>query len=52
MKVKKYVHGVTFFVSAEMLKLLKKVSDQKEISLSELLREIIDQYLVKRVEER
>lgn len=45
MKVKKYIQGITFFTTLQMYQTLKDISDQREISLSDLLREIIDSYL-------
>ena len=45
MKIKKYIQGVTFFISTDMYSDLKKISDQREISTSELLRELIGEYL-------
>jgi hypothetical protein len=46
MKKKKYLQGVTFFVGTEMYAAMKKISDQREISLSELLRELVENHLV------
>jgi hypothetical protein len=46
MKIKKYVHGVTFFISPEMFQDLKGVSDELQISVSELLRELIATHLI------
>jgi len=48
MKKKKYQQGITFFVETEMYESIKKISDQLEIGLSELLRELIDAYLESR----
>jgi len=45
MKKKKYLQGVTFFISTNMYCDLKKIPDQREISMSELLRELIGDYL-------
>jgi hypothetical protein len=45
MKTKKYTHGVTFFIDLEMYGCLKKKSDEKQVSLSEFLRGIIELYL-------
>jgi DNA phosphorothioation-dependent restriction protein DptG len=45
MKDKKYVQGVTFFTTIKMYQQVKKLSDEKRIALSELLREAIDRYL-------
>jgi predicted CopG family antitoxin len=46
MKTKKYTHGVTFFIDLEMYEYLKKISDEKQVSLSEFLRGIIDRYII------
>jgi predicted CopG family antitoxin len=45
MKKKKYLQGITFFVSAEMYQEMKQISDQREISLSEFIRELVDNHL-------
>lgn len=45
MKKKSYTQGVTFFISPEMFAALRKISDSSEISLSELLRNIIELFL-------
>jgi hypothetical protein len=45
MRLKRYTHGLTFFITTEMFEALKKISDEKEISMSELLREVLDQYI-------
>ena len=49
MKKKKYQQGITFFVSPEMYSTMKKISDEREISLSELLRELIEAYIESRI---
>lgn len=49
MKKKKYLQGITFFVSPEMYGAMKEISDQREISLSELLRELIQKHLESRM---
>jgi len=46
MKKKKYMQGITFFVEPDMYEAIKKISDQREISLSELLRELVENHLV------
>jgi hypothetical protein len=48
MKLRKYTQGVTIFTTPEMYHEVKRVSDEMEISLSELFREIISQYLDRR----
>jgi hypothetical protein len=45
MKKKKYLQGITFFVAPEMYGAMKEISDQREISLSELLRELVENHL-------
>jgi len=45
MKKKKYLQGITFFVEPGMYGEMRKISDQREISLSELLRELIENHL-------
>jgi predicted CopG family antitoxin len=45
MKKKKYLQGITFFVQPEMYGAMKKISDEREISLSELLRELVENHL-------
>ena len=45
MRTKKFVHGITFFTTLRMYAKLKEISDNSEISLSELLREIVNHYL-------
>jgi len=48
MKSRKYIQGITFFVSTQMYKDLKKASDELEISLSEFFRNIITEYFENR----
>ena len=46
MKRKTYTQGVTFFLAPEMYEALKKISDETQVSLSELLlRNIIELFL-------
>jgi predicted DNA-binding protein len=45
MKRKTYTQGVTFFLAPEMYEALKKISDENQVSLSELLRNIIELFL-------
>ena len=45
MKLRKYTQGVTFFTTPEMYQEVKKVSDETLVSLSELFREMISEYL-------
>jgi hypothetical protein len=50
MRLKKYTQGVTFFITPDMLEVLKKISDEKQVSVSEVLREVLSQYLSQRVQ--
>jgi hypothetical protein len=45
MKKKLFTQGVTFFLTPEMFKALREISDDSQISMSELLRNIIELYL-------
>ena len=45
MKKKKYLQGITFFVQPDMYGAMKEISDKREISLSEFLRELIENHL-------
>ena len=45
MKEKIFVQGVTFFTSLEMHRKLKDLSDVRRVSLSELIREMIQRQL-------
>ena len=45
MKVKTYVQAVTFFASVAMYEKLKKISDDQRISLSELIRGMIEKQM-------
>ena len=45
MKLRRYTQGVTIFTTPEMYHEVKRVSDEREISLSELFREMITEYL-------
>jgi predicted CopG family antitoxin len=49
MKKKKYLQGVTFFVAPEMYEAIKQISDEREVSLSELLRELIKAHMESRI---
>jgi len=48
MKLRKYTQGVTIFTTPEMYQEVKKVSDETQVSLSELFREMISEYLERR----
>jgi len=52
MKKKKYLQGITFFVQPAMYGEMKKISDEREISLSELLRELVEKHLKAASDER
>ncbi len=45
MKRKKYLQGITFFVEPGMYEEMRKISDQREISLSEFIRELVEKHL-------
>lgn len=45
MKLRKYTQGITIFTTPEMYHEVKRMSDRMEISLSELFREMITEYL-------
>ena len=44
MKTRKYTQGMTLFTTPEMFQDMKRVSDEREISMSELFREMITEY--------
>lgn len=48
MKLRKYTQGVTIFTTPEMYEEVKKVSDAKQVSLSEIFRQMITEYLERR----
>jgi metal-responsive CopG/Arc/MetJ family transcriptional regulator len=48
MKLRRYTQGITIFTSAEMYAEVKQVSDERQISLSELFREMIAEYFNRR----
>ena len=45
MKLRKYTQGITIFTTPDMYHQVKQLSDRMEISLSELFREMIMEYL-------
>ena len=45
MKRKKLTHGITFFVTAETYEAVRKDVDEGEVSISELMRGLIGDYL-------
>ena len=45
MKKRQFTQGITIFTTPEMYEDIKKVSDERSISLSELFREMIASYL-------
>jgi negative regulator of replication initiation len=45
MRGKKFTHGITFFVTAEMYKAIKSDTDELRISSSDLMRRLIEDYL-------
>lgn len=48
MKPRKYTQGVTIFTTPEMYQEVKKMSDETQVSLSELFRVMISEYLERR----
>ena len=47
MKTKQFTHGVTIFMTLEMYQAVRNLSDQKQISLSELIRRLIAEVIEK-----
>lgn len=45
MKQRKFTNGITFFTSADMYEKLKGISDERDVGISEFLRDIIGEYL-------
>lgn len=45
MKRKKLTHGITFFVTAEIYQAVRKDVDEGQVSISELMRGLIEDYL-------
>jgi len=45
MKRKKLTHGITFFVTAETYEAIRKDVDECQISISDLMRGLITDYL-------
>ncbi len=45
MRTKKMTNGLTFAMAQEMFDEIKHISDDKEISLGELVRNILQEYL-------
>ena len=45
MKVRQFTQGTTIFMTPKMYADVKRVSDERQISLSELFREMIREYL-------
>ena len=43
MRVKKFTCGITFFVTPEMYQDLKQLSDERQVAISELLRDWISE---------
>ena len=50
MKKRLYTQGITFFTTTEMYDEIKKITVEKEVALSELLRNLVDQYLKSNVD--
>lgn len=49
MRKRNYTQGISISVSQDIYQALKRISDQREVSLSELFREMIKFYLDKHV---
>lgn len=45
MRHKQYTHAITFFTSVGMYQTVKDLADSRRIALSELLRDVVQQYL-------
>ena len=45
MKTRKYTQGISIFTTPGMYEEVKRISDERKISLSELFREMIQSYL-------
>jgi len=45
MKTKKYVQGVTFFTTPSMYEQIKQLTDDRNIGVSEFIRNLIEKYL-------
>ena len=45
MKEKKFKNGVTFFTTDAMYEAIRQLSDSMQISLGQLIRDAIDEYL-------
>ena len=45
MRTKKYTHGITFFMTPQMYEDIRKLSDVREVSISEIFRTIVSEYL-------
>ena len=45
MRIKKFTHGITFFMTPQMYDDIRKLSDVREVSLSEIFRTIVSDYL-------
>jgi hypothetical protein len=41
MKTKQYTHGITFFVTGEMYREIKAITDGMEIGISEFIRKLV-----------
>jgi len=45
MKVRKFINGITFFTTPQMYQAIRKVTDERQISISDFLRSAIARYL-------
>lgn len=47
MRIKKYTHGVSVFMTPQMYEDFRQLSDERQVGLSELFRAIVSEYLEK-----
>ncbi len=45
MRERRFTHGITFFTTPEMYQAVKKDTDELRISVSDLMRRLIEDYL-------
>lgn len=45
MREKQYTHAVTFFTTITMYQTLKNIADTRRVALSEILRNIVKEFL-------
>jgi len=47
MRKKHYIHSLSFFMTDKMYSTIKRITDEREIGFSDLMREAVEQYLEK-----